>query len=138
MNQIEKEKTDHENHELTSILTSTAIEAVDRRVMSVKEVAQFMQKSVSWVYKNADDLGGRKLGGSLIFPSKEDLYDYLFYQKKGLAVRVRDERRTVHQSLVQNKDRSQTGRGKKTRGVEEPETGSRDANRHGLLRPCES
>ena len=50
----------------------------EKSIMTVEETARFMRKSVSWVYKNSADLGGRKLGGSLFFPSKEDLYERLF------------------------------------------------------------
>jgi predicted DNA-binding transcriptional regulator AlpA len=106
-----------------------------QRIMTVKETAQFMGMSVSWVYKNADALGGRKLGGSLFFPSKEDLYEYLFHQEQRLQVRVRPQGTTIHQSLVQNQDRRQTGGSKKARGVEKPRNSSGGANRHGLLGP---
>ena len=47
-------------------------------IMTVEETARFFQKSLSWVYKNWKELGGRKLGGSLFFPSKEDLYELVF------------------------------------------------------------
>jgi hypothetical protein len=43
-------------------------------ILTPEEVAQFFRKSTSWVYKNWEELGGRKLGGSLFFPRKEDLY----------------------------------------------------------------
>jgi hypothetical protein len=39
-------------------------------IMTPEEVAQFLRKSVSWVYKNWEALGGRKLKGSLFFPNK--------------------------------------------------------------------
>ena len=110
----------------------------EKSIMTVEETARFMQKSVSWVYKNSADLGGRKLGGSLFFPSKEDLYERLFNKRERGQVRFRVPERKVHQCVAKNKNRSQTGRGKKTRGVEKPETGPRGANRHGLLGPCES
>ena len=47
-------------------------------IMSVEEVARYLRLSPSWVYKNWKILGGKKLGGSLRFPSKEDLYEHLF------------------------------------------------------------
>jgi len=108
-----------------------------KSIMTVEEVAQFMGKSASWVYKNSHALGGRKLGGSLFFPSKEDLYDNLFSGKEGVEVRLRVPKEATNQSLVQNKNRRQTGGSKKTRGVEKPEVGSEGANRHELLGPCE-
>ena len=68
------------NKELTS--------SSHRRIMTPKETAQFLGKSLSWVYKNASLLGGRKLGGSLFFPAKEDLYEHLFGKGKGVEVRL--------------------------------------------------
>ena len=110
----------------------------EKSIMTVEDTALFMRKSVSWVYKNSADLGGRKLGGSLFFPSKEDLYERLFNKRERSQVRFRVPERKVHQCVAKNKNRSQTGRGKKTRGVEKPKTGSGGTNRHGLLGPCES
>ena len=37
-------------------------------IMTPEEVAQFLRKSLSWVYKNWRLLGGVKLGGSILFP----------------------------------------------------------------------
>ena len=34
---------------------------------TAKEIANYLGKSVSWVYKNQNELGVRKLGGSLFF-----------------------------------------------------------------------
>ncbi len=50
-------------------------------IMTRAEVAQFLQKSLSWVYKNWQKLGAVKLGGSLFFPSKGELYELLFNKK---------------------------------------------------------
>ena len=55
-------------------------------ILTPEEVAQFFRKSPSWVYKNWKELGGRKLGGSLLFPKKEDLYERLFHQREGVAM----------------------------------------------------
>ena len=52
-------------------------------IMTPEEVALYLRKSLSWVYKNWQELGARKLGGSLFFPNKEDLYGHLFCQGKG-------------------------------------------------------
>jgi integrase len=46
----------------------------NKEIMTLEEVAQYLQKSPSWVYKNWKMLGGVKLRGSLFFPSKEDLF----------------------------------------------------------------
>ena len=42
----------------------------DHDILTVEEVALYLRKSTSWVYKNWQALGGRKLRGSLFFPSK--------------------------------------------------------------------
>ena len=52
-------------------------------IMTPEEVARYLRKSTSWVYKNWQVLGGRKLGGSLFFPRKENLYERIFGQGKG-------------------------------------------------------
>ncbi len=57
-------------------------------IITVEETAQYFQKSTSWVYNHWKLLGGRKLGGSLFFPKKEDLYEYLFCKNKGVEVRL--------------------------------------------------
>ena len=107
--------------------------AGEKNIMTVEETAQFLRKSPSWVYKNAEELGGRKLGGSLFFPAKEDLYERLFCQRQRVAVRLHPERNQVHGSLVQNKNSSPASRGETKRGGKKPETRARDTNRHGLL-----
>ena len=128
MDNNRKEKHHHEKQDADN----------GKRITTVEEVAQYLGKSVSWVYKNSETLGGRKLGGSLFFPSKEDLYDNFFSERKGVEVRLRTQNEAIYQSLVQNKDRSQTGRGNKKRRVEKPATSSGGADRHGLLGPCKS
>jgi hypothetical protein len=107
-------------------------------IMTVEETARFFQKSVSWVYKNWKELGGRKLGGSLFFPSKEDLYELVFCKEERVAIRLHPEREPVHKKLVQNQKGGKNCRGKKKGGDTEPGSGSRDdnkpdSNRHGLL-----
>ncbi len=76
--------------------------------MTPDEVAQFFKKSTSWVYKNWKELGGTKLGGSLFFPCREDLYELLFQKGKGVEIRLRPEGKQVHGDLVQNKKRGPT------------------------------
>ena len=104
-------------------------------ILTPEEVAQFFRKSTSWVYKNWKELGGRKLGGSLFFPRKEDLYERLFDKGKGVEVRLHPERNQAHGGVVQNKKAGKTGRGKKKGGNSKAKaTGDRgDPNRHGLL-----
>jgi hypothetical protein len=85
----------------------------DHRIMHVEEVAQYLRKSSSWVYKNWKILGGVKLAGCLLFPSKEHLHEHLFRQGKGVAVRFHPERTKVYRELVQNEKRSAAGGGAK-------------------------
>jgi hypothetical protein len=105
----------------------------EKHIMTPEETAQYLRKSLSWVYKNADLLGGRKLGGSLFFPAKEDLYEHIFSKGKGVEVRLHPKGNQVYGSLVQNKNIGQTSRGRKAKGVKESETNPRGANRHNLF-----
>ena len=102
-------------------------------ILTVEDVAQYFRKSVSWVYKNWKVLGGRKLGGSLLFPRKENLYERLFNKGEGVEVRFHPEGDQVHGSLVQNKNTGKASRGKKKGGIKESKAGRGDPNRHGLL-----
>jgi len=113
-------------------------------IMTPEEVARYFGKSTSWAYKNWKILGGKKLGGSLFFPCKEDLYERLFGKRERLAVRPDPEREEIHGNLVQNQKGGQTGRSKKKGGDTQrdagPEkTGERgdDPDRHGILGACE-
>ena len=103
-------------------------------IMTVEEIAQFFQKSPSWVYKNWKILGGRKLGGSLFFPTKEDLYERLFSQKEGVEVRLHSQGTQVHECLVQNKKKCIASRSKAKGGNKESKTESGGTDRHGLFR----
>jgi hypothetical protein len=102
-------------------------------IMTPEEVALFLRKSTSWVYKHWKELGGRKLGGSLLFPRKEELYERIFGKRKGVEVRLHPGRDQTHGGLVQNQKSSKGGRGKETRRVEKSKTGAGDPNRYGLL-----
>jgi len=102
-------------------------------IMSVEETALFFGKSTSWVYKNWKKLGGRKLGGSLFFPNKEDLYDAVFQKGKGVEVRLHPGRNQVHRPMVRDKERSEKRRRKKTEGGGGTTRRDNDPNRYGLL-----
>jgi hypothetical protein len=111
-------------------------------IMSPKEVAVYLRKSESWVYKNWQMLGGRKLKGSLFFPTKGDLYERLFGKGNGMEVRLHPEKGKVFKQLVRDQSGSPGGGSEKKGGNQkpEPETGTRtddgnDPNRHGLLGP---
>lgn len=110
---------------------------IDYYINNVEEIAKYFRKSQSWVYKNWKILGGRKLGGSLVFPSLEDLYERLFFKKEEkVAVRVHRERNTAHGNLAQNKNRGEERRTRKKGGDQESEAYCDDPNRHGLLNDC--
>jgi len=102
-------------------------------IMTIEEVAQYFRKSPSWVYKNWKILGGKKLGGSLMFPAKEDLYERIFDKRERVEVRLHTEGNQVHEHLVRNKERGFEGRGRKKGGNHKSETENDSANRHGLL-----
>lgn len=101
--------------------------------MTPDEVAQFFKKSTSWVYKNWKKLGGAKLGGSLFFPSKEDLYGLLFEKGKGMEIRLHPQGNQVHGVLVQNEKRGSASRNDKEGGIKESTADTGDQDRHGLL-----
>jgi len=102
-------------------------------IMTPEEVAQFLRKSLSWVYKNWQTLGGVKRGGSLFFPSQEDLYERLFQEGQRVAIRLHAKGQEAHPSLVQNQNRGQTGRNRKKKGGARATDEGGDPNRHGLL-----
>jgi len=101
--------------------------------MTPDEVAQFLRKSPSWVYKHWQELGGVKLGGSLFFPNKENLYERIFCKKQGVEVRLHSQGDQVHGNLVQDKKTGQAGRSKEKGGNKESATSSGNSNRHGIL-----
>ena len=109
---------------------------INRDFSNVKETAKYLGKSESWVYKHQHELGVRKLGGSLFFRMKEELYERLFYKEKGVEIRLHQQGNPAHRCLVQNENKSQTGRSKKKSGGKKSHTkdSSRDnPNRHNLF-----
>lgn len=112
------------------------IESLDKNneksLTTIEEVAHFLKKSQSWAYKHWKELGGRKLGGSLMFPDKEDLYERLFGKSEGVEVRLHPKGGQANRSLVPNKTTSkECGRGKEER-TKKSRTADDDPNRHGL------
>jgi len=104
----------------------------EKSIMTLQEVSQFLHKSESWVYKHWKQLGGKKLGGSLFFPEKEDLYERLFGRRKGVEIRLHPKGRKANRCLVSNKTTSKKcGRGKEER-TKKSRTADDDPNRHGL------
>lgn len=107
-------------------------------VIHPEDVAQFLRKSVSWVYKHWKELGGVKIGGSILFPDKETLYDHIFYQRKRMEVRFHPGETKVHRSVVSDQKRGKESRSKKKGGNSKPgdssdNDGAGDPNRHNLL-----
>jgi hypothetical protein len=95
----------------------------DKGIMTCEEVALYLQMSESWVYKNWRLLGGVKLGGSLRFPSKEDLYERLFGERERVEVRLHPEGRKAHKRVVQDQKGGSAGGSKKARRASfHPET----------------
>ena len=89
-------------------------------IMTLEETARFLRKSPSWVYKNWRLLGGRKLRGSLIFPSKENLHEYLFPKGPGLEGGLPTQRQETYTNLVQNQSRGQEAEAKKREELKNP------------------
>ena len=103
-----------------------------KKILTAKDVASLIGKSISWVYEHAEALGGVKVGGTWLFPSEEMIHDCLFRKRQGLEVRLPAKQEKIHGNLVRNKKRSQESRSKKkTRTKESSDRG--DTNRHGLL-----
>lgn len=109
----------------------------DNTVMSPEDVAEFLKKSVSWVYKNRQELGGVKVKGSVFFPAKELIYDRIFQTREGIPVRHNGKETTVQQQLVPNQKGGKTGRSRTKGRAKESGSGVTDRfgdpNRHNLL-----
>lgn len=103
-------------------------------IMTVEEFADYLRKSKSWVYRNWQILGGRKLGGSLLFPSKEELHERIFCGRERVEVRLQSGGNQVHGNLVQNKNSGQRRRSEKKGGDQKSKAkDGGDPNRHGIL-----
>lgn len=105
-------------------------------VSSPEDIARFLRKSVSWVYKHWNELGGVKVGGSIFFPDKETLNEFIFSKWKRVEVRLHPEEATVHGPVVSNQKRSQTCGGSKKGGNLKSQSGpeeNNNPNRHALF-----
>ncbi len=105
----------------------------DNDLLKPVDVARIFGQSLSWISKNHKKLGGVKIGGRMFFPPKEVLYERLFCREKGLAIRLHDEGREIHTSVVQDQERGQGIRTKKAKRIEQT-----NFNRHGLFTVGES
>ncbi len=110
------------------------LDAFDNRaILSPDEVAQFLGKSASWVYKHWQELGGAKLGGSLFFPEKEKLYERLFGKtKQTVDVRLCPTGTKVRKEGVQNQTGSKSGGSPQKKGGKKGRNDADGVNRHNL------
>lgn len=99
-------------------------------ILTPREVAQWLRKDLSWVYRHKTELGGVKLGGCLFFPGKEQLYDSLFQKGKRVEIPLHPAQKEVCQQFLSDQSRSQKGRGRKKGG----DKAGNNPDRHGLLR----
>jgi hypothetical protein len=102
-------------------------------IMKPDEVARYLKMSQSWVYKHWRMLGGTKLGGSLLFPNREILYERIFCKKQRMEVRFPPQRSKEYPVRVPNEKGGQTGRGKQEGGDKKSPQNPGSPNRHGLL-----
>ncbi len=109
-------------------------EAHVKKATSVKDIAEMLPVSESWVYKNLDKLGGVKIGGAVFLPSKEEVYERLFQQKEEVVrVPVSIQKEKIHRSGIRKKERcSCSGVRKKKRSKATNNTSRTGENRHGL------
>ena len=93
-------------------------------ILTPKDVAQFLGKSVSWVYRHSKELGGKKIGGCLFFPGKEQLYEHIFGQSQQSASNFKGQF---------YRKQSNMRKSVKKRGDKESKIDFSDPDRHGLL-----
>jgi hypothetical protein len=95
--------------------------------ISPRDISAQINKSIRWVYSNAYDLGGTKIGGSWIF-TKEGFENAI--QTKQKVARGGNSQRPEIPSIVQHKKgRSCLGK-RETKGIEAERR--KAAKRHGL------
>ena len=98
-------------------------------ILTVKDVASYLHKSDTWVYRHWRKLGGVKVGGSVLFPSKEIVYEYIFQKGQRLASGLQSKRGPLHPRVVPIKNKSKAGDDK---AAKRTLTKPLDPNRHGL------
>jgi len=52
------------------------------KITSIEKVAIFLNKSSRSVYQYWKELGGKKIGGTIFFPSEEEILNYIFSKSK--------------------------------------------------------
>ena len=112
-------------------------EADGIEILCVKDVAEYLKKSPSWVYKNFKLLGGAKIGGSVFFPPKEKIYERLFQQTEEMVgVLFPVQKAPLHGGRIQNQERSGGRRSRTEKGGETAAEAEARKNRHGLFDPA--
>ncbi len=116
-----------------NIFQKTTTHATD--VMYVKDVAEFFNMSPSWVYRHYKKLGGVKIGGTVLFPKKEEIYERLFQQEEEVVgVLFPLPKKSIHKSRLQTKKR-RLGSGSRKKKTSKTIISSKTtgANRHGIF-----
>ena len=105
----------------------------DIGILRVADVAKFLRCSQSWVSKNYQELGGVKIAGSILFPSRKEIYEYIFQQKKEMVgVRLSNQRSEVQKNRVLTKKGSSGSRSRAKERSKKSQINN-NRNRHGLL-----
>ncbi len=92
-----------------------------KEIMTTEEVARYLKKSPSWVYKNWKVLGGVKLMGSLFFPKKEKLYEHLFSKRQELEVRLQLQRTGSSKAGFKTKRQAKEAEAEKRQELKKPQ-----------------
>jgi len=85
-------------------------------VLSVQELSEKLHKSISWIYKNARELGGVKVAGSWIF-TQEGLDNALLGAKQTTMESANHLERPKVSTAIPNQARSQGMGNKATSGI---------------------
>jgi hypothetical protein len=97
------------------------------QILKAHNISISLDKSVKWVYKHAEDLGGVKIGGSWFF-TEEGLRDALQRRSK-VARKGHDQRKTLHLLKGDQRRSKRMGGRPKEGGIEGR---AKAATRHGL------
>jgi predicted DNA-binding transcriptional regulator AlpA len=82
-------------------------------IIQAQEAADFLKMSLSWIYDHYQELGGRKIGGTVLFPSRGEIYERLFGQQaQNVAVRFSAERESVSRLRLCDQKRSSKRNGR--------------------------
>ena len=107
----------------------------DMEILRVEDVAEFLHKSIAWVSRHHAKLGGVKIAGSILFPSRKEIYEHIFQQNKKLVgIRFPSPKEEVQKGRIQKKKGcGERGGGSKAGSEKTASDTTGRANRHGLL-----